>query len=224
MKTDLDSEKEKLEQAQNDLSAWKFTPDRWCCRFLSATLNDLLTTVLNSYVLFTRSLFCAKWIRSDTEMDRFCSHGTASFHEQCVYTEPFCCCPLLEAQMETRTGPRRHRIVYTYEKAEYLMGVLPTCTRPFTRYCCCLFSPVETKMRYGTDCIRPKSPVYTSETERYGSNKKRYLTVWIYIVVSHAAVFGSSRNAPPQEMAAYIRTVGEERCVTRQKRLRRRQV
>ncbi|KAJ7391358.1 hypothetical protein OS493_018401 [Desmophyllum pertusum] len=27
MKTDLDSEKEKLEQAQNDLSAWKFTPD-----------------------------------------------------------------------------------------------------------------------------------------------------------------------------------------------------
>ena len=29
MKTDLDSEKEKLEQAQNDLSAWKFTPDRW---------------------------------------------------------------------------------------------------------------------------------------------------------------------------------------------------
>lgn len=28
MKTDLDSEKEKLEQAQNDLSAWKFTPDR----------------------------------------------------------------------------------------------------------------------------------------------------------------------------------------------------
>ena len=147
-----------------------------------------------------------------------------SFHEQCVYTEPFCCCPLLEAQMETRTGPRRHRIVYTYKKAEYLIGVLPTCTRPFIRYCCCLFSPVETKMRYGTDCIRPKSPVYTSETERYGSNKKRYLTVWIYIVVSHAAVFGSSRNAPPQEMAAYIRTVGEERCVTWQKRLRRRQV
>ena len=33
-------------------------------------------------------------------------------------------------------------------------------------------------MRYGTDCIRPKSPVYTSETERYGSKKKkRYLTV-----------------------------------------------
>jgi len=28
MKTDLDSEKDKLEQAQNDLSAWKFTPDR----------------------------------------------------------------------------------------------------------------------------------------------------------------------------------------------------
>ena len=79
-------------------------------------------------------------------------------------------------------------------------------------------------MRYGTDCIRPKSPVYTSETERYGSKKKRYLTVWIYIVVSHAAVFVSSRNASPQEMAAYIRTVGEERCVTRQKRQRRRQV
>ena len=47
----------------------------------SATLNDLLTTVLTSYVLFTRSLFCAKWIRSDTytEMDRFCSHGTGLF-------------------------------------------------------------------------------------------------------------------------------------------------
>ena len=44
-------------------------------------------------------------------------------------------------------------------------------------------------MRYGTDCIRPKSPVYTRETERYVSNKKRYLTVWVYIVVSHAAVF-----------------------------------
>ena len=79
-------------------------------------------------------------------------------------------------------------------------------------------------MRYGTDCIRPKSPVYTRETERYVSNKKRYLTVWVYIVVSHAAVFVSSRNAPPQEMAAYIRTAGEERCLTRQKRLRRRQV
>ena len=26
-------------------------------------------------------------------------------------------------------------------------------------------------MRYGTDCIRMKSPVYASETERYGSNK-----------------------------------------------------
>ena len=52
-------------------------------------------------------------------------------------------------------------------------------------------------MRYGTDCILPKSPVYTSETERYGSNKKRYLTVWIYIVVSHTAVFVSSRNASP---------------------------
>ena len=89
MKTDSDSEKEKLEQAQNDLSAWKFTSDRWCCRFFSATLNDLLTTVLTSYVLFTQSLFCAKWIRSDTEMDHFCSHGTASFHEQSVYTEPF---------------------------------------------------------------------------------------------------------------------------------------
>ena len=79
-------------------------------------------------------------------------------------------------------------------------------------------------MRYGTDCIRPKSPVYTRETERYVSNKKRYLTVWVYIVVSHAAVFVSSRNAPPQEMAAYIRTAGEERCLTRQERLRRRQV
>ena len=87
MKTDLDSEKEKLEQAQNDLSAWKFTPDRWCCWFFSATLNDLLTTVLTSYVLFTQSLFCAKWIRSNTEMNRFCSHGTASFHEQSVYTD-----------------------------------------------------------------------------------------------------------------------------------------
>ena len=32
-------------------------------------------------------------------------------------------------------------------------------------------------MLYGTDCIRPKSSVYTSETERYGSDKKRYLTV-----------------------------------------------
>ena len=30
-------------------------------------------------------------------------------------------------------------------------------------------------MRYGTDCIRPKSPVYTSETERYGSKKKTIL-------------------------------------------------
>ena len=26
-------------------------------------------------------------------------------------------------------------------------------------------------MRYGTDCIQMKSPVYASETERYGSNK-----------------------------------------------------
>ena len=85
MKTDLDSEKEKLEQAQNDLSAWKFTPDRWCCWFFSATLNDLLTTVLTSYVLFTRSLFCAKWIRYDTEMDRFCSHGPVFLWAVCLH-------------------------------------------------------------------------------------------------------------------------------------------
>ena len=53
----------------------------------SATLNDLLTRVLTSYVLFTQNLFCAKWIRSNTEMNRFCSHGTAPFHEQSVYTD-----------------------------------------------------------------------------------------------------------------------------------------
>ena len=29
MKSELDETKEKLEQAQNDLSAWKFTPDRY---------------------------------------------------------------------------------------------------------------------------------------------------------------------------------------------------
>ena len=29
MKTELGEAKEKLEQAQNDLSAWKFTPDRF---------------------------------------------------------------------------------------------------------------------------------------------------------------------------------------------------
>ena len=79
MKTDLDSKKEKLEQAQNDLSAWKFTLDRWCCWFFSATLNDLLTTVLTSYVMFIRSLFRVKWIRSDVEINRFCSHGTGLF-------------------------------------------------------------------------------------------------------------------------------------------------
>ena len=125
-------------------------------------MNDLLTTVLTSYVLFTRSLSCAKWIRSDTEMDNFCSHGTASFNEQSVYTEPFCCCPLLEAQVETRTGPRRHRIVYTYKKAEYLIGVLRTCTRPFTRYCCCCFSPFEIstpKMLW--TCTEEWTSVYT---------------------------------------------------------------
>jgi hypothetical protein len=29
MKSELDETKERLEQAQNDLSAWKFTPDRY---------------------------------------------------------------------------------------------------------------------------------------------------------------------------------------------------
>ena len=28
MKKEMDASKEKLEQAQNDLAAWKFTPDR----------------------------------------------------------------------------------------------------------------------------------------------------------------------------------------------------
>ena len=134
------------------------------CWFFSTTLNDLLTTVLTSYVLFTRSLSCAKWIRSDTEMDHFCSHGTASFHEQSVYTEPFCCCPLLEAQVETRTGPRRHRIVYMYKKAEYLIGVLRTCTRPFKRYCCCRFSPliwsVNVKWHFTFGCAYCSSCTY----------------------------------------------------------------
>ena len=87
--------------------------------------------------------FCSHEVFSVPSGSDMIPKWTAFFHEQSVYTEPFCCCPLLEAQVETRTGPRRHRIVYTYKKAEYLVGVLRTCTRPFTRYCCCCFSPFE---------------------------------------------------------------------------------
>ena len=42
MKTELDETKEKLEQAQNDLSAWKFTPDRYTFDIINATSNGLL--------------------------------------------------------------------------------------------------------------------------------------------------------------------------------------
>ncbi|XP_068756982.1 pre-mRNA-splicing regulator WTAP-like isoform X1 [Montipora capricornis] len=42
MKTDLDSEKEKLEQAQNDLSAWKFTPDSVTGKKLMAKCRMLI--------------------------------------------------------------------------------------------------------------------------------------------------------------------------------------
>ena len=31
MKAELKESREKLQQAQNDLSAWKFTPDRFDC-------------------------------------------------------------------------------------------------------------------------------------------------------------------------------------------------
>ncbi|XP_015756104.1 PREDICTED: pre-mRNA-splicing regulator WTAP-like isoform X2 [Acropora digitifera] len=42
MKTDLDSEKGKLEQAQNDLSAWKFTPDSVTGKKLMAKCRMLI--------------------------------------------------------------------------------------------------------------------------------------------------------------------------------------
>ncbi|XP_027051523.1 pre-mRNA-splicing regulator WTAP-like isoform X1 [Pocillopora damicornis] len=42
MKTDLDSEKEKLEQAQNDLNAWKFTPDSVTGKKLMAKCRMLI--------------------------------------------------------------------------------------------------------------------------------------------------------------------------------------
>lgn len=42
MKTDLDFEKEKLEQAQNDLSAWKFTPDSVTGKKLMAKCRMLI--------------------------------------------------------------------------------------------------------------------------------------------------------------------------------------
>ena len=82
------------------------------------------------------------------------------------------------------------------------------------------------KQKCGTEPIVSglKVPFTRGKRNVTSRTKKRYLTVWVYIVVPHAAVFVSSRNAPPQEMAAYIRTAGEERCLTRQKRLRRRQV
>ena len=57
-------------------------------------------------------------------------------------------------------------------------------------------------MRYGTDL---SGPVYTSETERCGSNKKQPLE---FTLVSHAAVFVSSRNAPSQERLLTFELLG----------------
>ena len=65
MQTELKDSKEKLDQAQNDLSAWKFTPDRfgfsccnlsvlWCCFFhvcLPVFLSFLLLCVPSSILL-----------------------------------------------------------------------------------------------------------------------------------------------------------------------------
>ena len=44
MKTELKESRDKLQQAQNDLSAWKFTPDRCilCERFYNVTVNVLM--------------------------------------------------------------------------------------------------------------------------------------------------------------------------------------
>ena len=41
MKTDLDSEKEKLEQAQNDLSAWKLHPTSDAADFFNRSSSSL---------------------------------------------------------------------------------------------------------------------------------------------------------------------------------------
>ena len=60
MKTQLKDYKDKLEQAQGDLSAWKFTPDRLAS--LESTSQAINT--LTSSTLYSPSVVCALYCQS----------------------------------------------------------------------------------------------------------------------------------------------------------------
>ena len=50
MKSELDETKEKLEQAQNDLSAWKFTPDRYKYVYMCTYRNFMFTMLVETVI------------------------------------------------------------------------------------------------------------------------------------------------------------------------------
>ena len=50
MSTGLKESRDKLEQAQNDLSAWKFTPDRLARRIVLIVESSLFTVCLHEFI------------------------------------------------------------------------------------------------------------------------------------------------------------------------------
>ena len=59
MKTQLKDYKDKLEQAQGDLSAWKFTPDRLASlESTSQTIDTLTSSTLYSYSVVMHFIVC----------------------------------------------------------------------------------------------------------------------------------------------------------------------
>ena len=88
MKTDLDSEKEKLEQAQNDLSAWKLHPTSDAADFLVQPWMTywqqywpLMFFSLEAFSVPSGSDLIPKWTASVHTRDHFfswavCLHGT----------------------------------------------------------------------------------------------------------------------------------------------------
>ncbi|XP_076976874.1 pre-mRNA-splicing regulator WTAP isoform X2 [Tamandua tetradactyla] len=67
MKGELEQTKDKLEQAQNELSAWKFTPDRG---LMESDYSEEVTSSENSLLehVDTEKCFCLKKIEGETEV------------------------------------------------------------------------------------------------------------------------------------------------------------
>lgn len=80
MKSELHSTKEQLEQAQSDLSAWKFTPDRYTLLFVAASYF-----ICTKWALYYGSHACMSYIQLNGTYACASVHGMVCVDLWCVW-------------------------------------------------------------------------------------------------------------------------------------------